>query len=195
MARRRIVAAESETTALEKLKEMLFRSGFNIVGEATDGMAVIKQVRTIQPDLVVMNSHLPGMDGLAVAKILEEESLAPSLILTARADRDMIDLTRDSYFVSLLVKPIRQQQLYTAVEQAIANCERFKRLDMQMEELKQALATQKVVDRAKAILIKTKELSENDAHKLLQQMSMAKRKSINEIAMAVITSYELSKTP
>lgn len=193
MARRRIVAAESETIALEKLKEMLFRSGFSIVGEATDGLAVIKQVRTTQPDLVVMDSLLPGMDSVVVAKLLEEESLAPSLILTARPGRDMIDQTKDSYLISLLVKPIRQLQLYAAVEQAIANCERFKKLDQQLEELKQTLATKKVIERAKAILMQTKELSEIDAHKLLQQMSMTKRKGIDEIAMTVITAHELSK--
>src|SRR5690606_15611259 len=99
----------------------------------------------------------------------------------------------DSYFVSLLVKPIRQQQLYTAVEQAIANCDRFKKLDRQLEELKETLATKKVIERAKAILIKTKDLSEDDAHKLLQQMSMSKGKAIGEIAMAIITAHDLSK--
>ncbi|MEG6615043.1 ANTAR domain-containing protein [Peptococcaceae bacterium 1198_IL3148] len=193
MARRRIVAAESEVAALDKLKEMLFRSGFSIVGEATDGMSVIKQVRITQPDLVVVDSHLPGMGGVAVAKILEEEALAPSLILTARAARAIIDQTRDSFFISLLVKPIRQQQLYTAIEQAIANCERFKKLDLQLEELKRTLANKKVIERAKAILMQNKALSEDEAHKMLQQMSMTMRKSISEIAMAVITANELAK--
>ncbi|MBM7854879.1 response regulator NasT [Desulfohalotomaculum tongense] len=193
MGRRRIVAAESDASALEKLKEMIFRSGFNVVGEATDGITVLKLARTTQPDLVVLDAHLPGMDGLEVAKILEEESVVPSLLVAARAGRDLLEQVRDSYFISILIKPIRPQQLYTAVEQALANHGRFKKLERQLEDLKQTLESKKVIERAKAILMHTKNLSENEAHKLLQQISMKKRKSKEDIAMAVITAHELSK--
>lgn len=193
MARRRIVAAEKDAAALEKLKEMIFRSGFNVVGEATDGISVLKVARTTEPDLVVLDANLPGMGGLEVAKILEEEGMVPSLVVTARGGRDLIEQVKDSYFISFLVKPIRPQQLFTAVEQALANHERFSKLEQQLENLKKTLESKKVIERAKAILMHTKNMTENEAHRFLQQVSMKKRKSMKEIAMAVITAHEISQ--
>ncbi len=193
MVRRRIVAAESDSKSLAKLKEILFRLGYTVVGEATDGMTALKFARTIQPDLVLLNTQLVGMDGLKVAKILEEESVVPSLVITDRAGRDLISQIQDSFFISFIVKPIRPQQLFTAIEQALAGYDRFKRLDRQLEELKQNLAERKVIERAKAILMSTKNVSEDEAHRLLQQLSMKKRQSMAEIAMAVTTAYELER--
>ncbi|MTI80950.1 MAG: response regulator [Firmicutes bacterium] len=193
MIRRRIVAAESDSSALERLKEMIFRSGFNVVGEATDGNTVIKVARSTQPDLVVLDSKLSGLDGLEVARILEEESVVPSLVVTTRASRELLERVRDSYFISFLVKPIRPQQLFTAVEQALANHERFQKLEQQLEDLKKSLESKKVIERAKAIMMHTKEMTENEAHKFLQQMSMKKRKSMQEIAMAIITAHEINQ--
>ncbi|MBO8137577.1 MAG: response regulator [Desulfotomaculum sp.] len=193
MTRRRIVAAEKDAAALEKLKEMIFRSGFNVVGEATDGISVLKVARTTEPDLVVLDANLPGMGGLEVAKILEEEGMVPSLVVTARGGRDLIEQVKDSYFISFLVKPIRPQQLFTAVEQALANHERFSKLEQQLENLKKTLESKKVIERAKAILMHTKNMTENEAHRFLQQVSMKKRKSMKEIAMAVITAHEISQ--
>lgn len=193
LIRRRIVAAESDSSALERLKEMIFRSGFNVVGEATDGNTVIKVARSTQPDLVVLDSKLSGLDGLEVARILEEESVVPSLVVTTRASRELLERVRDSYFISFLVKPIRPQQLFTAVEQALANHERFQKLEQQLEDLKKSLESKKVIERAKAIMMHTKEMTENEAHKFLQQMSMKKRKSMQEIAMAIITAHEINQ--
>ena len=193
MGRRRIVAGESDSSSLTKLKEILFRLGYTVVGEATDGMTALKFARAIQPDLVLLNTQLVGMDGLKVAKILEEESIVPSLIITERAGRDLISQIQDSFFISCIVKPIRPQQLFTAIEQALANYDRFKKLDQQLEQLKKNLAERKTIERAKAILMSTKNVSEDEAHRLLQQLSMKKRQSITEIAVAVTTAYELER--
>ncbi len=193
MERRRIVAAESSEQALKRLKEMLLRLGYIVVGEATDGMTVLKLARSIQPDLVVLYAQLAGLDGFKVAKILEEEKVAPSLVITAHADTDLLNQGLDSFFISFIVKPIRAQQLFTAVEQTLANFERFKRLERQLKDLEKTLAERKAIERAKAILMNTQNLSENEAHRELQQLSMKKRKNMFEIATAIIAAHELNR--
>jgi two-component system nitrate/nitrite response regulator NarL len=66
---------------------MLEESGYSVIGEATDGLTALSAVRRLRPDAVLLDVHLPDMDGFAVAAALELERPAPRVVLTS-ADED-----------------------------------------------------------------------------------------------------------
>ncbi|MDQ4075710.1 MAG: response regulator [Chloroflexota bacterium] len=190
MARTRIIVADDESIIRMDLKEMLTALGYLVVGEVGDGRSAVNLARELRPDLVIMDVKMPGMDGIEAAKILTEEKIAPVLLLTAFGQRDLVERAKEAGVVGYLVKPFRESDLTPAIEVALARFDEFKALEEEVDNLKEALETRKVVDRAKGILMTRDDLTEQEAFRRIQKMSMNTRKPMREIAEAVILTYE-----
>lgn len=190
MSRTRIIVADDESIIRMDLKEMLTALGYLVVGEAGDGRSAVSQARELRPDLVIMDVKMPDMDGIQAAQLLTEERIAPVLLLTAFGQRDLIERAKEAGVVGYLVKPFRESDLTPAIEVALARFGEFRAVESEVETLKDALETRKVVDRAKGVLMNRDALSEQEAFRRIQKMSMNTRKSMREIAEAILITYE-----
>jgi AmiR/NasT family two-component response regulator len=147
--------------------------------------------RELRPDLVVMDIKMPDMDGIEAARMLTEERIAPVLLLTAYSQQDLIERAREAGVVGYLVKPFRESNLAPAIQITLARFEEFRALQNEVEDLKEALETRKVVDRAKGILMDTQGLTEHEAFRRIQRMSMNTRRPMKEIAEAILLAHEV----
>ncbi len=68
------------------VREMLERDGFRVVGEAADGLGAIDAVRTLRPDVVLLDVHLPGDDGFVICERLQGLATVPDIVLTSSRD-------------------------------------------------------------------------------------------------------------
>jgi len=134
---------------------------------------------------------MPDMDGIEAAKVLTEERVAPVLLLTAYSQQDLIDRAKEAGVVGYLVKPFRESNLAPAIDITLARFEEFQALQKEVEGLEEALETRKVVDRAKGILMDTQELTEHEAFRRIQKMSMNTRRPMKEIAEAIILAHDM----
>jgi AmiR/NasT family two-component response regulator len=175
------------------LREMLTQLGYLVVGEAGDGTSAVNLARELKPDVVIMDIKMPDLDGIEAARILTEERIAPVLLLTAYSQRELIDRAREAGVAGYLVKPFRESDLAPAIEVAVARFAEFRELEKEVGDLQLALETRKVVDRAKGILMDTQQLSEADAFRKIQKMSMNTRKPMKEVAEAIILAHEATK--
>jgi DNA-binding response OmpR family regulator len=78
-----ILIVEDEVTVRETLARNFKAEGFEVLSTA-DGMQGLKLARDRNPDLIVLDLMLPGMDGLSVCRVLRRESDVPVIMLTAR---------------------------------------------------------------------------------------------------------------
>ena len=191
MAQTRLVIADDESIIRMNLKETLVGLGYLVVGEAGDGVSVINVARELKPDLVMMDIKMPKLDGIQAARILTEEKIAPVLLLTAYSDRDLVDRAKEAGVVNYVVKPFREAELLPAIEIAMARYQEFLEMDKQISDLKEVLDTRKIVERAKGILMDTQGLKEAEAFRKIQQLSMNTRKSMKEIAQAILLANEI----
>ena len=191
MAQTRLVIADDESLIRMNLKETLVGLGYLVVGEAGDGVSVINLARELKPDLVLMDIKMPKLDGIQAAKILTEEKIAPVLLLTAYSDRELVDRAKEAGVVNYVVKPFREAELLPAIEIAMARYQEFLEMDHQISDLKETLDTRKLVERAKGILMDTQGLKEAEAFRKIQQLSMNTRKSMKEIAQAILLANEI----
>lgn len=189
----RLVIADDESLIRMNLKETLVGLGYLVVGEAGDGVSVINLARELRPDLVVMDIKMPKLDGIQAAKVLTEEKIAPVLLLTAYSDRELVDRAREAGVVNYIVKPFRDAELLPAIEIALARYAEFQEMDKQLDDLKETLETRKLVERAKGVLMDTQGLKEHEAFRKIQQLSMNTRKSMREIAQAILLTAQIEK--
>ncbi|MFN5926869.1 MAG: ANTAR domain-containing response regulator [Roseiflexaceae bacterium] len=189
----RLVIADDESIIRMNLRETLVGLGYLVVGDAGDGVSAIHLARELRPDLVIMDIKMPKLDGIQAAKVLTEEKIAPVLLLTAYSDRELVDRARDAGVVNYIVKPFREAELLPAIEIALARFAEFSAMDKELGDLKETMETRKLVERANGVLMDTQGLKEQDAFRKIQQLSMNTRKSMREIAQAILLTAQIDK--
>ncbi|MBI5029992.1 MAG: response regulator [Chloroflexi bacterium] len=190
MERTRVIIADDESVIRTDLREMLTSLGYLVVGDVGDGQSAVNLARELKPDVVIMDIKMPNMDGIEAARLLTQEKIAPVLLLTAYSQRDLVDRAKEAGVVGYLVKPFREQEIVPAVDIALARFQEFRELEKEVGDLKETLETRKVVDRAKGVLMDSQHLTEAEAFRKIQKMSMNTRKPMKEIAEAIILAQE-----
>lgn len=184
----RIVIADNESIIRMDLRELLEEAGHTVLAEASDGLQAVELARKYSPDLVIMDIKMPEMDGIAAAKIISNDRLAPVLLLTAYSQKEIVEKAKDSGVLAYLVKPVKEANLFPAIEIAMSRFHEFMDLEKELEDVKNSLENRKLLDRAKGILIDAHGLTESEAYRRIQQYSMNKRKSIREVAEMIINA-------
>ena len=190
MERTRVIIADDESIIRMDMREMLTNLGYLVIGEVGDGRSAVNLARELRPDVIIMDIKMPDMDGIDAAKVLTEERISPVLLLTAYSQQDLIERAKDAGVVGYIVKPFRESDLAPAIEVAVARFAEFRALEKEVGDLKLALETRKSVDRAKGILMDTQGLTEAEAFRKIQKMSMNIRKPMKEVAEAIILAQQ-----
>jgi len=182
----RVLIADDEAVIRLGLRTMLEEQGYRVVGEAADGTRALDLVRRLHPDLVFLDIKMPGADGLQAARILMADRAVPVIILTAYADREFVDQAAAAGVLTYLVKPVRESDLRPAVETAVARFREIRALREEIGGLEDTLATRKLVERAKGVLMRRRGLDEAAAFGHIQRQARNARKTMKEIAEEIL---------
>jgi len=191
--RTRVIIADDESLIRMDLREMLTNLGYLVVGEAGDGRSAVNLARELRPDIVIMDIKMPDMDGIEAAEVLTAERVAPVLLLSAYSQQELVQRARQAGVAGYLVKPFRESDLAPAIEVALARFSEFRAMEREVGSLQDALETRKLVERAKGILMDTQGLSESEAFRRIQKMSMNNRKPMRAVADAIILAHQVSE--
>jgi response regulator NasT len=183
---RTVVIAEDETLIRMDLAEMLAEEGYDVVGQAGDGQRAVELAEELRPDLVILDVKMPVLDGIAAAEAIAGKRIAPVVILTAFSQRELVERARDAGAMSYLVKPFTQSELVPAIEMAVSRFSEIAQLESEVQDLQEALATRKAVDRAKGILQEQMDLTEPEAFRWIQKTAMDLRMSMRQVAEGVV---------
>lgn len=184
----KIIVADDEALIRLDLKEMLADAGHEIIAEASNGQEAVNLAEELHPDLVIMDVKMPVMDGIQAASMIAEKDIAPVILLTAYSQQDIVAKATEAGVIAYLVKPIREEQLFPAMEVAVNRFNEWKKLSQELDELKESLETRKLVDRAKGILMAAHGFTEQEAYRKMQQFSMAKRITLKKLAESIIAA-------
>jgi two-component system, response regulator PdtaR len=182
----RVVIAEDEAIIRLDLKEILQEEGYEVVGETGRGDEAIELVRSLQPELVILDIKMPGADGLSAAREITSERLAAVVILTAFSQRDLVDQARDAGVLAYVVKPFQKSDLLPQIEIALGRFREIQNLAHDVKSLEEQLETRRVVERAKGILMDDLSMKEAEAFSWIQKTAMRERVTMKEIARRVI---------
>ena len=190
-APRRILVADDESLIRLDVREMLTHLGYEVVGEAGDGAVAIELARKLKPDLVIMDIRMPEVDGIVAAETLTRERVAPVVLLTAYSDHQLVERAREAGVVGYVVKPFREAELRPVIELSLARFDEFRTLEREVGNLNEALESRKVVERAKGVLMESYGLKESEAFHRIRKTSMDARKSMREVADAILLTHNM----
>lgn len=182
----KVLIADDDPIIRLDLKQMLENLGYDVVAEAGDGKQAVALARETHPDICILDVKMPVMDGIEAVNIITDENIAPTILLTAYSDRELVDRAKAAGVFAYLVKPFKPSDLPPSIEVARSRFEQNENLNKEVSTLQERLEARKLVDRAKGILMDEHKLSESEAYRRIQLQSMNLRKTMKEVAEAII---------
>jgi two-component system, response regulator PdtaR len=116
----RVLIAEDETIVRLDLRGLLSSRGFEVVGEARNGIEVVERARELEPDLVLLDVKMPELDGIEAARRILAERPVPIVLVTAYDEEALVERAVDAGVFGYLTKPFREQDLLPAIRTALA---------------------------------------------------------------------------
>ena len=188
---KRLLVADDEHLVAMGMKNNLEELGYEVIGPAGDGQAAITLCETLKPDMALLDIQMPGLNGLAAAEKIYQELHIPVVIFSAYSDQEYVDSSNDAGVFGFILKPVTRDQLRVGIEIAWG---RYLDSADQVEEisgLKERLEQRKIIEQAKWILVKRKSVEEPEAMKMLQKQARNNRRSLIDVARAVVESDSL----
>jgi AmiR/NasT family two-component response regulator len=186
----RVLLAEDETIIRLDLRDLLERAGYEVCAEAKDGEEAIALARREQPDIAILDVKMPKLDGIDAARRILEERPIPIVMLTAYSQGELVSRAVEAGVFGYLVKPFREADLLPAIRAASARHEELVALREEAQSLAEALATRKVVERAKGLLMEREGLTEQEAFSRLRRASQISGRPMRVVADALIATFE-----
>ncbi|MEZ4522838.1 MAG: ANTAR domain-containing protein [Thermomicrobiales bacterium] len=186
----RILVGEADPDVRREIRDALSRSGYDVIAEASSGRQLVDLSRRLQPDLTIVDVDLSESSGVDAASAVLAEDISP-VVLMADPATDAAFASRKLKVTGFLVKPVSATALIPVVELALARYADIRALRERVAELEDALETRKLVERAKGILMDLHGLSEADAFRRMRKTSMDNRKTMREVAEAILLSHDL----
>jgi response regulator NasT len=189
----RVVVVDDHASSRLAVKEAVMVSGGEIVGEGTTAAEALRLVERCRPDVGIFAVGLPDGDGVGAARTVMERSPLPIVLLTSRTDPSVVEGARTAGIMAFLLKPLRREELGPALDLAVGRFREFEAIRRENEDLKKALESRKLVERAKGLLMEREGLTESEAFRRIQKASMDCRKSMAEVADAILLAANVGK--
>lgn len=187
----RVLIAEDEALTRTILRARLEKLGHQVVAEAENGLQAVDYARTHKPDAIIMDIKMPEMDGIEAAKQIITEQPCAILFLTAYSEEGLVEQAGDAGALAYLMKPFRKEDLAPALEVAVRRFRQIQTQTSEIDDLKEALETRKLIERAKGILMDRHGLKEDEAFKRIHFQARNQNKKMRDIAQSIITASEL----
>ena len=181
----RILIAEDESITRMGLSRILEDAGHHVVA-ASDGRLAVTLAGRAEPDVVILDIKMPRLDGLEAARRIYHERPVPIVLLTAYGDEALVERAKSLPVMAYLIKPIKEKELLVTLEVVAARFAEFQWLHQQTIELKEELAARKVIERAKGVLMRRENLSEEEAYHRIQQKARVERRAMREVAEEIL---------
>ena len=191
MKRSRIVIVDDDPIIRMDLRATLESAGYEVVGEARDGIEGVNLCETQRPDAVLMDIQMPLFNGLSAAQMINARGLCDCIIvLTAYSMEEYVRAAADQGIMGYLVKPVSREMLIPTVEIALSRAASIRSLQKEVDGAKQEAKDRKVIERAKGILMKNENLTEDQAYKRMRKLAMDNRCPMVSIAEMLIMNEQ-----
>ena len=173
------------------IEEGLREAGFSDIHLLLERNGLVAKLHQLAPDVVLINLENPGRDVLEESFALSRALARPIAMFVDQSDERSISAAVDAGISAYVVDGMRKERIKPVLELAVRRFNAFSRLQTELNEAKSALAERKIVDRAKAVLMKRRNLDEPAAYALLRKQAMDTGRRIAEVAEALVTAEAL----
>ncbi len=187
----RILIADDESIRLLSLRAQLAALGHQVVAEASTGEEAVVLAVSTQPDLAILDIKMPLVDGIEAAERITQARPIPIILLTAYSEAQLVERAAQANIAAYLMKPVSEEDLLPALTLALTRFKQFQALRREVVDLREALEARKVIEKAKGILMRRLDLTEEEAFRRLQRQSQEGNRKLAQVAEAIVVADQM----
>lgn len=169
----------------------LREAGHDRVTITGDVDGLVRRIFELNPDVIVIDLENPNRDRLEAMFQLSRAVKRPIAMFVDRTDLASIEAAVDAGVSAYVVDGLKRERVKIILDMAVTRFNAYAKLNRELEEARSELEGRKVIDRAKGILMKTRNLTEEQAYRLLRKTAMNQNWKLAEIAESLITAARL----
>lgn len=189
----KILVIDEDPVRSAILEAGLREAGFLNVTLLANATGLLEQVYRVDPEVILIGLENPRRDVLEQMFQVSRIVRRPIAMFVDQSDASTTAAAIDAGVSAYIVDGLKKERMKHILDLCISRFNAFSRLQDELDRTKSALESRKVIDRAKGILMKLKNLSEEDAYALLRTTAMNEKRKIADVAQSVITAAELLK--
>lgn len=185
-----ILIAHHDEKVRKTLKEAIKDLKYEVQASVETRDGIVKQCHMQRPDLIISGVKMSDGDAISVLIELSKEEPIPAIVITDNESLHDVERALQDHVMAYLLEPIESEHIQPTIYLVLRRFEQFEALHDEVQDLRQALADRKIIERAKGILMSQSNLDEGDAFRRLQKLASEKRRKLVDIANAIITAQE-----
>lgn len=187
----RILIIDDNALRATVLEEGLREAGLVDVRVITDMRELLRKIVENDPDVIFIDLENPNRDVLEQMFQVSRTVRRPVAMFVDRSDTASIEAAIDAGVSAYIVDGLKKERVKSILDMTISRFNAYSRLREELSRTKQALEDRKIIDKAKGILMRNRNLSEEDAYALLRKTAMNENRRVADVAQALVTATKL----
>ena len=187
----RVMLVDEDPSRTAVLERALQDNGYDVVARIGTKEDLLDRVRTIQPDVIIIDMQSPDRDTLESMHMINREQPRPVVMFAEKSDQVTITEAVKAGVSAYVVDGLNAKRIQPIMEVAIARFREYQTLRNELAKTKSDLADRKLIDKAKGMIMAQRKCSEDDAYKALRKLAMDRNEKLVEVAKSVIEIAKL----
>jgi len=187
----RVLVVDETAGRAELLSAALVLAGYEVTASLSSPLALLKTIEQLQPDVIVIDTDSPSRDVLEHLGMVSRLTPRPVVMFTSDGSEAAIRAATRAGVAAYVVDGLDENRIKTIVDVAIARFEEVQGLRDQLAEANTQLADRKVIERAKGLLMKSRNLDEPSAYAALRKAAMDRKLKLSEVAQRIVDAADL----
>jgi two-component system, response regulator / RNA-binding antiterminator len=187
----KVLVLDSDTERRTMLSQALDEAGHEVIAPDACAIHLVQLVKELSPDIIIIDTDSPDRDTLEHICIVTRDDPRPIVMFAADADSDKIREAVKAGVNAYVVNGLAEERIQPILDVAVARFAQMQSLREELAAARTELEDRKSIDRAKAILMRTRKMSEPQAYEALRKLAMDSSQRIAEVARQVINLREL----
>lgn len=187
----KVMIIDHDIKRSKPLKQSLIDNGFEVVAHIENTMHLEAKCCEVKPDIVIIDTESPSRDTLENICVMTMNDLRPVVMFMHDGDKEKIKIATQAGVSAYVVGDILSERLIPVIDAAIARFEESKSLRSELNMANIKLDERKVIERAKGLMMRQRQIDEEEAYSLLRNMAMKKNMKLADLSHQLIEAAKM----
>jgi response regulator NasT len=186
----KILLIDTDAERAKALEQTLAEAGFAQISRTAGGKDLIAAVERVSPDLIIIDMALPDRDTLEDVRLLSANAPRPIVMFADKDEPEFVDEAIAAGVCSYNLSGVSAQEVKPIMTSAIALFRRYRRVETELAAAKAQLAERRLLERAKAMLMRNRKMTEPEAYRWLQRKAMNENRKLSQVVADFVKTEE-----
>ena len=189
----RILVIDEDAARADALVQSLGEGGYETVGVIDPKADLLAKVQELSPDMIIVDMESPSRDTIEDMRRITADRPRPIVMFVDQSDETITAEAMRVGISAYVIDGLNPARVKPILDVAMARFLEFQKLRNALDQAKMDLADRKTIERAKGLLMKTRNIPEEQAHRLMQKLAMDQNQRLVDVARSILALAQVFK--